>query len=32
MFSCKFTTYSQSIFSNEHLWVAASENLEKLKQ
>ena len=25
VFSCKFTTYFQNIFSWEHLWVAASD-------
>ena len=24
VFSCKFTAYFQNIFSQEHLWVAAS--------
>ena len=29
VFSCKFAAYFQTIFSEEHLWVAASERVFK---
>ena len=31
MFSCKFVTYFQNIFSLEHLWMAASEYCKAYK-